>query len=41
MPFGFGRKRKDIDMADAVTTPSGLKYIDEVVGATRPRRARR
>jgi FKBP-type peptidyl-prolyl cis-trans isomerase FkpA len=35
MPFGFGRrdKRKEIDMADATTTPSGLKYVDEVVGS--------
>ena len=34
MPFGFGRndKQRSINMADAVTTPSGLKYIDEVVG---------
>jgi peptidylprolyl isomerase len=33
MPFGFGRKKqRSLDMADAVTTPSGLKYVDEVVG---------
>jgi peptidylprolyl isomerase len=33
MPFGFGRKKqRSLDMADAVTTASGLKYIDEVVG---------
>ncbi|MHB8375998.1 MAG: FKBP-type peptidyl-prolyl cis-trans isomerase [Dehalococcoidia bacterium] len=24
---------RSIDMADAVTTPSGLKYVDEVVGS--------
>jgi peptidylprolyl isomerase len=34
MPFGFGRKKqRSLDMADAVTTPSGLKYVDEVVGS--------
>jgi peptidylprolyl isomerase len=34
MPFGFGRKNKQrsMNMADAITTSSGLKYIDEVVG---------
>jgi peptidylprolyl isomerase len=32
--FGFGRsiKPERMNMTDAVTTPSGLKYIDEVVG---------
>jgi peptidylprolyl isomerase len=28
----FGRKKRGIEMTDAVTTASGLKYIDEVVG---------
>ena len=34
MPFGFGRKstQRSINLADAITTPSGLKYVDEVVG---------
>jgi peptidylprolyl isomerase len=31
MPL-FGRKKRGTDMTDAVTTASGLKYIDEVVG---------
>jgi peptidylprolyl isomerase len=31
MPL-FGRRRKEPDMSEAQTTPSGLQYIDEVVG---------
>src|SRR3990170_2258044 len=31
MPL-FGRRRKEPDMGEATTTPSGLKYIDELVG---------
>lgn len=31
MPL-FGRKKKDANMADAITTGSGLKYIEEVIG---------
>lgn len=34
MPFWRGRKDtgKEVDMTDAITTPSGLSYVDEVVG---------
>ncbi|HZP58101.1 MAG TPA: FKBP-type peptidyl-prolyl cis-trans isomerase [Dehalococcoidia bacterium] len=34
MPLWFGRRRKrrSAAMGDETTTPSGLKYVDEVVG---------
>jgi peptidylprolyl isomerase len=31
MPL-FGRRKRSIDVTDATTMPSGLKYLDEVIG---------
>ena len=35
MPF-WSRKKELPSMADAITTPSGLRYIDEVIGEGDP-----